>query len=247
MATRAREPSSYVLGVLFALAAVAAAAAAQIVAPENPGARQETSVDLATLDRYVGKYQLRSYFVLTVTRDGPQLYAQITGQPKLPVYAEAPNKFFWKIVDAEVTFAVSDSGPAASATIHQNGHDNEWLRVDEAAAQALEQQLADRVSRQQPQAGSEAAVRKSFAAIAAGEPNYGDMTAPLQEATRKQLPVLEGSFKGYGPITSVEFRGVNDAGSDKYLVTHQSGKQSEWIVNLGADGKISGLLVRPAF
>jgi hypothetical protein len=247
MATRARTWSSYAFGALCALAAVAVPPATQIVAAENSGARPEVSVDLPTLDRYVGKYQLRSYFVLTVTREGSQLYAQITGQPKLPVYAEAPNKFFWKVVDAEMTFAVSGSGPAASATLHQNGHDNEWLRVDEATAQALEQQLADRVSRQQPQTGSEAAVRKSFAAIAAGEPNYGDMTAPLQEATRKQLPVLEGSFKGYGPITSVEFRGVNDGGSDKYLVTHQSGKQSEWIVNLDADGKISGLLVRPAF
>jgi bla regulator protein blaR1 len=247
MTARARKPSTCAFAVLGLLAAAVAAAATQIVAPENPGTRQEVSVDLPTLDRYVGKYQLRSYFVLTVTRAGSQLYAQITGQPKLPVYAETPNKFFWKAVDAEVTFADSGSGPAASATLHQNGHDNEWLRVDEATAQALEQRLADRVSRQQPQTGSEAAVRKSFAAIAAGEPNYGDMTTALQEATRKQLPVLEGSFKGYGPITSVEFRGVNDGGSDKYLVTHQSGKRSEWIVNLDADGKISGLLVRPAF
>ena len=247
MAGRARKPSTYAFAALCLLAAMVAAAATQIVAPESPGGRQEVSVDPATLDRYVGKYQLRSYFVLTVTREGSQLYSQITAQPKLPVYAEAPNKFFWKVVDAEVTFAVSDSGPASSATLHQNGRDLVWLRVDDATAQALEQQFADRVSHQQPQNGSEAAVRKSFAAIAAGEPNYDDMTAPLQEATRKQLPVLEGSFKGYGPIQSVEFRGVNDGGSDKYLVTHQSGKQSEWVVNLDADGKISGLLMRPAF
>jgi bla regulator protein blaR1 len=247
MAGRARKPSTYTFAALCLLAAVVAAAATQIVAPEGSSARQEVSVDPATLDRYVGKYQLRSYFVLTVTREGSQLYSQITGQPKLPVYAEAPNKFFWKAVDAEVTFAVSDSGAARSATLHQNGRDLVWLRVDDATAQALEQQLADRVSRQQPQNGSEAAVRKSFAAIAAGEPNYDDMTAPLQDATRKQLPVLEDSFKGYGPIQSVEFRGVNGGGSDKYLVTHQSGKQSEWVVNLDADGKISGLLMRPAF
>jgi beta-lactamase regulating signal transducer with metallopeptidase domain len=247
MATRARKPSTYAFAVLCILAAVVGASATQIVAPESSGDRQEISVDPAALDRYVGKYQLRSYLVLTVTREGSQLYSQITGQPKLPVYAEAPNKFFWKVVDAEVTFAVSDSGPATSATLHQNGRDLVWMRVDDATAQALEQQLADRVSRQQPQNGSEAAVRKSFAAIVAGEPNYDDMTAPLQEVTRKQLPVLEVSFKVYGPIQSVEFKGVNDGGSDKYLVTHQSGRHSEWVVNLDADGKISGLLVRPAF
>lgn len=73
------------------------------------------------------------------------------------------------------------------------------------------------------------------------------MTAPLQEAVRKQSPVLELSFKQYGPVQSAEFRGVADDGSDKYLVTYQSGKQSEWFIWLDANGKVSGLLVRPAF
>jgi hypothetical protein len=104
MTTRARKPSTYAFAVLCILAAVVAAAATQIVAPESPGDRQEIGVDPATLDRYVGKYQLGSHFILTVTREGSQLYTQITGQPKAPVYAEAPNKFFWKVVNAEVTF-----------------------------------------------------------------------------------------------------------------------------------------------
>jgi hypothetical protein len=73
------------------------------------------------------------------------------------------------------------------------------------------------------------------------------MTAPLQEAVRKQLPVLEPSFKEYGPIQSVEFGGVDDAGSDKYLVTYRSGKQLEWFIRLDADGKVAGLLMRKAF
>jgi hypothetical protein len=247
MATRARKPSTYAFAALCLFAAVVAAAATQIVAPEAPGERQEIGVDPATLDRYVGKYQHGSYFILTVTREASQLYAQITGQPKVPVYAEAPNKFFWKVVDAEVTFAVSDGGPVTSATLHQNSRDIVWRRMDDATAQALEQQLADRVSGQQPQKGSEAALRKHIAAIEAGAPNYEDMTAPLQEAVRKQLPVLELSFKEYGPVQSVAFKGVSGAGEDKYLVTYQSGKQSEWFIALDADGKVSGLLFRPAF
>jgi len=247
MATRARKPSTYAFAALCLSAAVIAAAATQIVAPENTGERHEISVDPATLDRYVGKYQLRSYFILTITREGSQLYTQITGQPKVAVYAEAPNKFFWKVVDADVTFAGSDSGPATSATLHQNGRDIVWLRTDDAAAQALEEQLADRVSRQQPQNGSEAALRKHIDAIEAGSPNYADMTEPLQEAVRKQLPVLAASFKEFGPIQSMEFRGVDESGSDKYLVTYQNGKQSEWFIRLDADGKVSGLLLRSGF
>ena len=37
-----------------------------------------------TLDRYVGKYSIGSVRILTITRDGDQLNAQISGQPKLP-------------------------------------------------------------------------------------------------------------------------------------------------------------------
>jgi hypothetical protein len=247
MSKRNRKPSTYAFAGLCILGAAVAASATQILAPESPGDRQEISVDPATLDRYVGHYQLRPYSVLTVTRDGSQLFTQLTGQPKLPDYAETPNKFFLKVVDAQVTFAVGDSGPASSATIHQNGQDLVAPRVDDATAQALEQQLADRMSRQQPQNGSEAALRKSIAAIEAGAPNYDDMTAALQDATRRQFPVLETSLQELGPIQSVDFKGVSAGGADKYLVTHQSGKRSEWFIALDADGKISGLLVRPAF
>jgi bla regulator protein blaR1 len=223
MASRARKHSVYAFAALCVVATLATAAATQIATPDTPTARQEVTVDPATLDRYVGKYQVHSYIILTITRDGSQLYAQITGQPKLPEYAEAPNKFFLKVIDAQLTFAVGDSGPAISATMHQNGRDIVAQRIDDATAQALEQQLTDRVSRQQPQSGSEAALRKSIAAIGAGAPNYGDMDPALQDATRKQLPVLENFNKDYGSVKTVEFRGVSDNGADKYLVTHESG------------------------
>ena len=247
MTTRTGKTSTYAFAVSCLLAAVVAAAATQIVAPQSPGDRQEITVDTATLDRYVGKYQLGSHFILSVTRDGSQLYNQATGQPKWPIYAETPNKFFFKVVDAQITFAAGDGGPADSATLHQNGRDLVASRVDDATALALEQQLADRVGRQQPQNGSEAALRKHIAAIAAGAPDYGNMTAALQEAVRNQLPAMKESFKEYGALQSLEFKGVSAAGADKYLATYQNGKQAEWFIALEASGKISGLLVRPAF
>jgi beta-lactamase regulating signal transducer with metallopeptidase domain len=247
MLKRTHKPSIYACAVLCATAAVVAASATQIIAPESPGDRQEIAVDTGTLDRYVGKYQIAENALLTVTRNGPQLRAQITGQEEFPIYAETPNKFFWKVVDAEVTFAGGDGAPAGSATIYQNGRDRVAQRLDEASAQALEQQLAERVSRQQPQSGSEAALRKSIAAIGAGAPNYGDMTEPLQEVTRRQLPALESYVQAVGPVQSVEFRGVSATGADKFLVTHQSGKHSQCLIALDADGKIAGIMMRPAF
>jgi bla regulator protein blaR1 len=247
MATRARKPSTYAFAGLCATAALVAAAATQINEPEKSGDRQEIAVETATLNRYVGKYQIMSGSILTVTRDGSRLNARITGQPDLPIYAETPSKFFWKVVDAQVTFTAGDSGPATSATIHQNGRDIVAQRLDDARAQALEQQLADRVSSRQPQSGSEAVLRKTIAAIDAGAPNYEDMSTPLQEAVRQQLPIFVRSFKEHGPLQSAEFRGVTDSGADKYLVTYQSGKQFEYFIMLDGDGKITGLLARQPF
>jgi hypothetical protein len=247
MTTRARKSSTYVFAVLCATAALVAAAATQITEPGSPGDRKEISVDAATLDRYVGKYQIMANHILTVTREGSQLNARITGQPELPIYAETPSRFFWKVVDAQVTFAVDDSGPASSATIHQNGRDLVAQRLDDASAQALDRQLAERVSSQQPQSGSEAALRKSVASIAAGAPNYADMSEPLQDAVRQQLPMFESFAKENGPLQSADFRGVTGTGADKYLVTYQSGKQLEFFITLDADGKISLLLARQAF
>lgn len=247
MAARNRKPSIYAVAVLGALSAVIAAAATQVSAPESPGNRQEIRVDAATLDRYVGQYRIASQGILAVTREGLQLEAQITGQPRLPIFAQTPNTFFWKAVDAQITFSTADSGPAGSATIHQNGRDLVAPRLGEAAAQAIRQRLAERMDRQQPRSGSEAALRKSIAAIAAGAPNYDDMSAALQDATRRQLPVMQGYLGEYGPVQSVEFKGVTPSGADRYLVTYRSGKQSRWFISLDADGKITGMLMQEPF
>jgi len=223
---------------LCALAVMVASGAMRIAAADAGGTRQEISVDAATMDRYVGKYRVGSSSILAITRDGSQLSAQITGQPKLPIYAETPTRFFWRAVDARVTFAVGDTSSATSATIHQFGRDITASRLDESSAQALEQQLAGRMSRQLPQPGSEAALRKTITAIQNGAPNYGDMAQPLQDATRRQLPALEGALKERGPIQTVAFKGVADTGADKYIVTYQDGKQSQCVIALGTDGKI---------
>jgi beta-lactamase regulating signal transducer with metallopeptidase domain len=246
--TKRSKPWTYGFAALCILAVTLAAAATQIAAPAATGDRQEISVDSVTLDRYVGKYRLGTN-ILTITRAGTQLNAQLTGQPTAPIYAETPTQFFWKVVDAQVTFSTSDSGPATSATLHQAGMDHVAARLDDVSAQALEQQISMRISQQTPQPGSEAALRRSILAMQADPPApiYGDMTPALQTVTRPQVPAVSAFLKQLGPLQSIEFAGVTDSGADKYLVTHQSGKQSQWTIVLDPNGKIAGLLVAPKF
>ncbi|MEA2416980.1 MAG: hypothetical protein QOI58_3637 [Thermoanaerobaculia bacterium] len=87
-----------------------------------PKQRQEVKVDAAVLEKYTGRYQLAPTFVITITRDGDQLYAQATGQPRAEIFAASEREFFYKVVDAQITFVVDANGRATSIVLHQNGH-----------------------------------------------------------------------------------------------------------------------------
>jgi serine-type D-Ala-D-Ala carboxypeptidase/endopeptidase len=92
--------------------------------------RKEVKVDAAILQRYVGRYALAPTFVITITRDGDHLYAQATGQPKFEIFAEDDHNFFYKVVDAQITFVVDATGRATSLVLHQNGANAPGNRIE---------------------------------------------------------------------------------------------------------------------
>ena len=101
-----------------------------------PKEHKEITVDPKIFDGYVGRYQLAPNFILTVTRDGDQLFAQATGQPKFQIYPESQRDFFYKVVDAQITFETDASGRATSLTLHQNGHNMPAKRIEGEVAPA---------------------------------------------------------------------------------------------------------------
>ncbi len=93
-------------------------------------ARKEAAVDPALFDGYVGRYELTPDFILTVTREGAHLYVQATGQPRFEVFPESDRTYFYKVVDAQITFATDKNGRAASLMLRQNGRDVAAKRMD---------------------------------------------------------------------------------------------------------------------
>lgn len=91
---------------------------------------KQVSVDAALFDGYVGRYAAMQGLVFTISRDGDKLYAQLTGQPRLRLFPESERRFFYKEVDAAITFAAGD-GSAPSLTLHQSGQDLPAVRVQE--------------------------------------------------------------------------------------------------------------------
>ncbi len=60
-------------------------------------------------------------FIITVMRDDDRLFAQVTNQSALRIYPENDRQFFYRAVDAQITFVLDGEGLAASLILHQNG------------------------------------------------------------------------------------------------------------------------------
>jgi len=95
-----------------------------------PVVRAEAAVDPSILPRYVGRYRLAPAVFLTVTREGNQLFVQLTGQAAYEIFPESPTRFFLKVVDAQVTFESDAEGKATAVILHQNGRDQRAARVE---------------------------------------------------------------------------------------------------------------------
>ncbi len=85
--------------------------------------REAIALDAAKLEDYVGTYELAPDFALRVFREGERLLVQATGQDAVPVFAESRDRFFLKLVDAQLTFRRDAKGRVDSVVLHQGGRD----------------------------------------------------------------------------------------------------------------------------
>ena len=96
----------------------------------EPVMPKEVSLEPAVLEGYVGRYDFVPGVSLTVTRQEARLFAQLTGQPSVEVYAAGPRDFFYKVVNAQLTFEVGADGRATAVVLHQLGRDQRAARVN---------------------------------------------------------------------------------------------------------------------
>jgi CubicO group peptidase (beta-lactamase class C family) len=96
-----------------------------------PSERKEITLTPEQLKPFVGRYSLSPQVNADITLEGNQLRTQLTGQPKFPMFAESPNSFFLKVVEAEVRFEKDASGKVTQLTIHQGGRDTVARKVSD--------------------------------------------------------------------------------------------------------------------
>jgi CubicO group peptidase (beta-lactamase class C family) len=88
-----------------------------------PVARSEVTLPAEVLDQYVGVYPIDKTTRFTLVRRGDGLVARLTGQFFLPIFASAKDEFFYKAVDAQLSFHRDAAGRITGLTLHQNGRD----------------------------------------------------------------------------------------------------------------------------
>jgi CubicO group peptidase (beta-lactamase class C family) len=93
-----------------------------------PSERKEVSLPPEVLARYVGTYEISPTFSIVITLEGGQLMAQGSGQPKLPIFAVAENRFFLKAVEAELEFVKGDKGEVTHLLLRQGPGEAKGVR-----------------------------------------------------------------------------------------------------------------------
>jgi CubicO group peptidase (beta-lactamase class C family) len=96
---------------------------------ELPPEPKEVQLDTATLQGYAGQYQLTPNLIIDVTATGGAIEAQLTGQPAFPIFASAKDKFFYKVVDAQLDFERDATGKVVAVMLHQGGRDMRAPRI----------------------------------------------------------------------------------------------------------------------
>ncbi|MBD8527146.1 serine hydrolase [Pseudomarimonas arenosa] len=84
-------------------------------------AKQEVAVERSVLESFVGAFDFAPGATLSVKLGAEGLMAQLTGQPAFPVFARGEDRFFYKIVDAELQFERDGAGKVVAVVLHQGG------------------------------------------------------------------------------------------------------------------------------
>ncbi|MBO9717067.1 MAG: serine hydrolase [Pseudoxanthomonas sp.] len=94
-----------------------------------PRPHVQVPVDPAVLDRYAGRYWFSDTDIATFVREGERLFYLPSPGTRLELFPEGEREFFFKDVDAQVSFEVDAHGNAVAAIWHQYGSEQRGRRL----------------------------------------------------------------------------------------------------------------------
>jgi len=95
----------------------------------HPPVRKEVTLNPKILEKYEGQYELAPGVIFTVALQDQKLMVQLTGQEAYQVFPESEIDFFYKVVDAQITFQKDSNGNVTGLILHQNGMDRTAKKI----------------------------------------------------------------------------------------------------------------------
>jgi beta-lactamase regulating signal transducer with metallopeptidase domain len=105
------------------------AEAADAKRAEQSAPHTAIKIDPHLLDGYVGRYSNEN-LEITATREGDQLFMQVTGYGRYAVFPYTDHDFFATIKPIQITFTTDNTGKATQLVRHQNGKEDLLNRED---------------------------------------------------------------------------------------------------------------------
>lgn len=101
--------------------------------PDKPHAHVAIELKPEALEHFVGDYELAPGVLFKIRRSGTHLMAQLGNQLSYEVFPDAENEFFYKVVDAQLSFVAGSDGRIESLILHQNGLNQTASRVSNSS------------------------------------------------------------------------------------------------------------------
>jgi hypothetical protein len=96
--------------------------------------RKIANIDAAVFDKYVGGYGIGTVPIFTITREGDHLIFTAPGQPRFEAFPESETVFFFKVIDAQVTFTQNEASNLIELVFEVNGRKIKAKKLAPAAS-----------------------------------------------------------------------------------------------------------------
>src|SRR6185295_5909676 len=95
--------------------------------------RKVAKIDTTAYDAYAGDYAIGPQ-IFKVSRDGERLIFSVTGMGTVEAFPESETKFFFTVIDAQVTFIKNDQGAVNELLFEVNGMKLREKKVNKTAS-----------------------------------------------------------------------------------------------------------------
>ena len=90
--------------------------------------RTASEISRENWDSYAGQYNYGG-IIMKIRRDGDRMFARLAFQQELEIFPRTADEFFWKAVDAQISFFLDEEGNVTHALHRQGGREIKAARI----------------------------------------------------------------------------------------------------------------------